>query len=137
MVRHTPNPTVDADARSELSKTSRLDVGALLGRATQLLSPPRKSPEKNECFRLASFDAAGAFVGEDTQTHDHNGNRIRNGKHRLFFDLFDRLVRVERVSDGTTVGRYAYDAAGRHNLQVQRANAASAYKDLRDLGVFK
>ena len=52
-------------------------------------------------------------MGEDTQTHDDNGNRIQNGQHRLFFDLFDRLVRVERTSDGVTVGNYRYDAAGR------------------------
>lgn len=67
----------------------------------------------NEYFRLVTFDAAGAYVGEDSQTHDKNGNRISNGKHRLFFDLFDRLVRVERTSDGVTVGRYRYDAVGR------------------------
>ncbi|MBL4848965.1 MAG: hypothetical protein JKY65_25865 [Planctomycetes bacterium] len=87
----------------------------------------------NEYFRLVSFDAAGAFVGEDTQTHDANGNRIQNGKHRLFFDLFDRLVRVERVSDGVTVGRYAYDAAGRRVYKeftsVDLGGHASQFED--------
>jgi RHS repeat-associated protein len=67
----------------------------------------------NEYFRLLSFDPAGQLLGEELQTHDPNGNRIQNGELRLFFDAFDRLVRVERVSDGATVGRYRYDAQGR------------------------
>jgi RHS repeat-associated protein len=96
--------------------------------ATQLLSPPRERPEKNEYLRLVSFDAAGAFVGEDTQTHDSNGNRIANGEHRLFFDLFDRLVRVERVSDGVTVGNYRYDAAGRR-VHKEFLNPASGAQE--------
>ena len=92
------------------------------------VSGSRVADTMNEYFRLASFDAAGAFVGEDTQTHDKNGNRIQNGEHRLFFDLFDRLVRVERVSDGVTVGNYRYDAAGRR-VHKEFLNPASGNQE--------
>src|SRR5690606_37403260 len=55
----------------------------------------------------------GSLVKDEQQTQDPNGNRIRSGEFRLSFDVFDRLVRVERTSDGQTVGRYRYDALGR------------------------
>ncbi len=67
----------------------------------------------NEVQRLATFDALGSLLKDEQQTQDPNGNRIRSGEFRLSFDVFDRLVRVERTSDGQTVGRYRYDALGR------------------------
>ena len=67
----------------------------------------------NEVSRLATFDALGSLVEDEQQTQDANGNRIRSGEFKLSFDVFDRLVRVERTSDGATVGRYRYDALGR------------------------
>ena len=67
----------------------------------------------NEIFRQATFDPVGALISEEQHTQDANGNRIASGEYRLVFDLFDRLVRAERVSDGVTVGRYRYDAGGR------------------------
>ncbi|MGE0711197.1 MAG: Ig-like domain-containing protein [Planctomycetota bacterium] len=82
----------------------------------------------NEYFRLARFDAGGALLSDEGQTHDRNGNRIADGKWRLFFDLFDRLVRVERRSDGVTVGTYRYDAAGRR-VHKEFLNPATAAQD--------
>ena len=67
----------------------------------------------NEIVRLTRFDAAGSVVGEEQHTQDSNGNRIQEADYRLFWDSFDRLVRVERASDGVVVGRYRYDALGR------------------------
>lgn len=67
----------------------------------------------SEYFRLAFFDPVGDLVGEDHPVQDANGNRIKASKFKLFFDAFDRLVRVERASDGTQVARYRYDALGR------------------------
>ncbi|MBX3467760.1 MAG: DUF3990 domain-containing protein [Planctomycetes bacterium] len=67
----------------------------------------------NEVQRLATFNALGSLVKDEQHTQDPNGNRIKSGEWRLSFDVFDRLVRVERTSDGATVGRYRYDALGR------------------------
>ncbi len=67
----------------------------------------------NEAARLTRLSLAGQVQGDDALTHDPNGNRIRQGDYRLEWDAFDRLVRVERVSDGVVVGRYRYDAGGR------------------------
>ena len=67
----------------------------------------------NEVAKLTRFDALGAVLGEEAHTQDPNGNRIQEGQFRLFWDAFDRLVRVERTSDGVVVGRYRYDALGR------------------------
>ncbi|MCW8137499.1 MAG: Ig-like domain-containing protein [Planctomycetota bacterium] len=67
----------------------------------------------NEVSRLATFNALGSLVKDEQHTQDPNGNRIRSGEWRRSFDVFDRLVRVERTSDGATVGRYRYDALGR------------------------
>jgi RHS repeat-associated protein len=67
----------------------------------------------NEYSRLATYNAAGDYVKEVAPVQDANGNQIDSGKFKLSYDLFDRLVRVERTSDGVTVGRYYYDAGGR------------------------
>lgn len=81
----------------------------------------------NEYSRIARFDASGSLVSDEAPTHDANGNRIEDGKHRLFFDLFDRLVRVERTSDGATIGTYHYDAASRrvHKAFLDPATGAA------------
>ena len=86
------------------------------GRETHLASVPRGADDlvlMNEIVRLTRFDALGSVLGEEQHTQDSNGNRIQEADLRLFWDSFDRLVRVERTSDGLVVGRYRYDALGR------------------------
>ncbi|RMH73045.1 MAG: hypothetical protein D6683_13575, partial [Actinomyces sp.] len=84
----------------------------------------------NEYFERSLFDGAGRLVGKETATHDDNGNRIQDARFRLFYDAFDRLVRVERASDGVTVGRYRYDAAGRRVHKWFRDPATGAADEL-------
>jgi len=67
----------------------------------------------NEVATFSRFDATAAFLGEERHVQDPNGSRIKDGQFNLYFDAFERLVRVERTSDGVVVGRYRYDAAGR------------------------
>ena len=44
----------------------------------------------NEYFRLAFFDAAGQFSHENAVTQDNNGNRIKDAKFKLFYEIFER-----------------------------------------------
>jgi RHS repeat-associated protein len=67
----------------------------------------------NEVATFTRFDAMASVLGEERHVQDPNGSRIKDGQLKLFFDAFERLVRVERASDGVVVGRYRYDAAGR------------------------
>ncbi len=67
----------------------------------------------NEVATFTRFDAVSAVLGEERHVQDPNGSRIKDGQFKLYFDAFERLVRVERASDGVVVGRYRYDAAGR------------------------
>lgn len=86
----------------------------------------------NEVQRLATFDVMGALVKDEQHTQDPNGNRIRSAEFKLFFDAFDRLTRVERTSDGATVGRYRYDALSRRvdRMFVARGDAAGAQQQV-------
>jgi RHS repeat-associated protein len=83
----------------------------------------------NRYSRIDSFDAlTNALLKSDAPTHDVAGARIRDTKRRMFFDAFERLVRVDRSFDGgqtyQTVGAYTYDPMGR---RVTRR--ASVYLD--------
>jgi RHS repeat-associated protein len=77
----------------------------------------------NEVSTLTRFSATAQFLGEERHVQDTNGSRIRDGQFRLYFDAFERLVRVARPEapsgvTETTVARYRYDATAR---RVDRA----------------
>jgi RHS repeat-associated protein len=46
-------------------------------------------------------------------SYDNNGNRIEDKDFHYEFDVFDKLVKVRRKSDGSVILEYIYDAEGR------------------------
>ena len=78
----------------------------------------------NRHARVESFDAVGAFLAGESPKHDASGARIEDARKRLYFDAFERLVKVERTFDaGATwqvVGVYTYDAEGRRVTREAR-----------------
>jgi RHS repeat-associated protein len=73
----------------------------------------------NRNVRIDTF-LATALAQTETPIHDAAGARIQDARRHLWFDAFDRLVRVDRNVGGTfqTVGQYTYDAAGRRVTKI-------------------
>jgi RHS repeat-associated protein len=57
------------------------------------------------------------LVGGVRQAHDENGNLLDDGQRRFFYDVFNRLIRVESKMSGAVIAVYSYDA---HHRRVMK-----------------
>lgn len=58
-------------------------------------------------------------MAQDAYTYDANGNMIQGGDYTYDYNDDNRLTRISRVSDGSTVAEYFYDASGQRVKKVE------------------
>ena len=63
-------------------------------------------------------------AGHTAFTYDAAGNLIKDDKHHYFYDAWNRIVRIVRLSDSCEIAKYGYDALGRRvHKQVFKTGA--------------